>query len=89
MMKRIKIGPLDLYGCQEAHDLQDDYIDGEIEPLEAKKVRTHLKICRLCANKFRFEELFLREFRTKMGATEMPQYVEQGVIDALNEEKNS
>ena len=86
-MNRIKFGPIDLLGCREALELLDDHLDNELPAEERKKVTTHLRICRFCAAKFRFEGLFLNEVRSKMNSVEMPLDVEEKVRIAIEEEK--
>ena len=86
-MIRIKFGPIDLLGCHEALELLDDHLDNELPADERKKVTTHLRICRVCASKFRFEGLFLNEVRAKMNAVEMPPELEEKMRSAIEEEK--
>lgn len=64
-MLRIKILGLDIYGCREALERLDDYLDHELSPEEQKKVRQHLAICRHCLHKFKFQEELLLGVRAK------------------------
>lgn len=67
-MHRIKLLGLDIYGCQEALERLDDFVDHELSPEEDKKVRQHLKICRYCLSKFNFQEELLLGVRAKAQA---------------------
>ena len=77
-MLRIKILGLDIYGCREALERLDDFVDHELSPKEERKVATHLKICRHCLGKFKFEEELLAGLCSKVQA--IPPSVE---VDAL------
>ncbi len=65
-MHRIKLLGLDIYGCREALERLDDYVDRELLPEEDKKVRQHLAICRHCLHKFKFQEALLLGVRAKV-----------------------
>src|SRR5882757_5055848 len=41
--------PNDSLGCEEALDLLDPYLDGDLQPDEARRVREHLDRCPACA----------------------------------------
>lgn len=88
-MKRLKLGPLDLYGCREALERLDDFLDRELLRDETKKVATHLAICRACAQKFRFEKLFVEEINRKMNAVQLPPEIENAVLNAIEAERKS
>lgn len=64
-MLRIKAFGLDIYGCREALERLDDYVDRELSPEETQKVRQHLKLCHHCARKFSFQEELLAGMKTK------------------------
>ena len=65
-MLRIKLLGLDIYGCREALERLDDYIDHELSPEEERKVAQHLKICRHCLGKFEFQQELLVGLRAKV-----------------------
>jgi anti-sigma factor RsiW len=77
-MFRINVLGLDIYGCQEALERLDEYVDRELTPDENRKVRQHLKICHQCARKFAFEEEFVAGMRGKIA-----QVVPSPDLDAL------
>jgi anti-sigma factor (TIGR02949 family) len=90
-MFRIQILGLDLYGCQEALQRLDDYIDRELSPDEQAKVSQHLRICHECARKFRFEEDLNTKLRDKVGKVLLPSDVEalQAKIAALLQQERT
>ncbi len=65
-MLRIKLLGLDIYGCREALERLDDYVDHELSPEEERKVAQHLKICRHCLRKFEFQQELLVGLRSKV-----------------------
>ncbi len=67
-MLRIKILGLDIYGCREALERLDDFVDHELSPEEEQKVAGHLKICRHCLRKFKFQEELLTGVRARVQA---------------------
>ena len=67
-MLRIKILGLDIYGCREALERLDDYLDHELSPEEQRKVAQHLKICHHCLGKFKFQQALLTGLRSKVQA---------------------
>ena len=73
-MFRIKVLGLDIYGCRQAMERLEDYVDRELAPDETKKVAQHLKICHECARKFKFEQDLVEGLRAKVdssGPTEL------------------
>lgn len=71
-MNRIRIGPIDLYGCQEARERLEPYIDGELPHGERRRVDFHLVICRECAPLFRFEMRLDSHVRQGLGDVDTP-----------------
>jgi len=72
-MLRTKILGLDIYGCKEALDRIDDYVDRELGEEETKKVRQHLRLCHECARKFAFEQHFVDGVRKKIDSAVLPE----------------
>jgi anti-sigma factor (TIGR02949 family) len=64
-MFRINLLGLDIYGCREALERLDDYLDRELSHEEQRKVGQHLKICHECARKFAFEHDLVNGLREK------------------------
>lgn len=53
--------------CEEALSRLYEYLDGELEDVEAEEVRRHLEICKKCYPLFNFERLFLDFIRDRGG----------------------
>ena len=88
-MNRIHIGPLDLYGCQEALALMEPYIDGELPRDERRRISFHLVICRQCAPLFRFEERLDVAVRQGLSDSEPPPDLHAKVQNVLQGERPS
>jgi len=63
---------LGLLSCKEALARLDDFVDRELAPDELRLVERHMRICVGCAQKYRFEEGFVREVRSKIEHLETP-----------------
>ena len=63
---------LGLLSCKEALARLDDFVDRELAPDELRLVERHMRICVGCAQKYRFEEGFVREVRAKIEQLETP-----------------
>ncbi len=79
-MFRIKILGLDIYGCREAKERLDAYVDRELAPDETKKVAQHLKICHECARKFKFEQELVDGLREKVEHVDASGAAELGAL---------
>ena len=53
----------DTPACEEALDLLEPYLDGDLHPGEADRVRRHLEGCAACAAELRLAERIRRELR--------------------------
>lgn len=72
-MFRIRALGLDIYGCREALERLDSFVDRELSPDEVGKVAAHLRICRECARKFRFEADLVAGLKEKIEHVEAPE----------------
>jgi anti-sigma factor (TIGR02949 family) len=54
----------DTRACEEALDLLEPYLDGDLSPGETDRVRRHLEGCAACAAELRLAERIRRELRT-------------------------
>ena len=63
---------LDRYTCEEVFRRMDDFLDRELKPGEAARVRAHLETCAACASEYTFEESVLLEVRAKLQRVEVP-----------------
>lgn len=79
-MLRIRAFGLDIYGCHQALERLDDFIDRELSPDEKRKVSAHLRICRECARKFRFQEDLVAGLKQKIAHVEAPQDAQLGAL---------
>lgn len=52
--------------CEELFRRLDDYLDREVTPEEAQRIREHLEICAVCAAEYRFEASVLKNVRDKL-----------------------
>src|SRR5882672_3753274 len=55
--------PLDARACEEALDLLEPYLDGDLPPVEADRVRRHLEGCSSCAAEHALAAKIQRELR--------------------------
>lgn len=79
-MFRIRAFGLDIYGCREALERLDDFVDRELSPDETRRVATHLRICHECAQKFRFQEELVAGLKQKIEHVEAPQDAQLGAL---------
>jgi anti-sigma factor (TIGR02949 family) len=66
------MAPLDRYSCEEVFRRMDEYLDRELAPDEAARVRLHLETCVACASEYAFEESVLLTVKAKLRRVEMP-----------------
>ena len=76
---------LNIVTCRGALARLYEYIDRELSPSDERAVRLHLKICRECSRKFRFEEQLLADIRQKCQAVQTPEGLQQRIAELLNE----
>lgn len=77
---------LGILSCKEAIARLDDYIDRELSPREQILVARHLKFCRQCARRFRFEAEIVAGLRAKLGHIKAPSDLLDTICAALPEE---
>ncbi|BCM94023.1 hypothetical protein IAD21_05918 [Abditibacteriota bacterium] len=88
-MNRIHIGPIDLYGCPEAQERLEPYLDGELPPDERRRVSFHLTICRECAPLFRFEARLDGSVRQSLNEAEPPPELHAKVHSMLQQARDA
>jgi len=76
---------LNIVTCRGALARLYEYIDGELPPGDAKAVKLHLKLCRACSKRFRFEEQLLAGIREKCRTVAMPEELRQRIESALED----
>ena len=64
--------PVMSYGCREAFDRIDDFLDRELSGEEMSLVRCHLETCAMCAQEFQFEADLIRSTREKLTHLDLP-----------------
>lgn len=72
--------------CQEAVKRLNDYLSRELEPAEEALVQRHLRECRGCFEKFRFEETLLHTLRERLGQAQAPVALRQRILGLLGRE---
>ncbi len=88
-MNRLHIGPIDLYGCQEARARLEPYLDGELPDNERRQISFHLVICRDCAPLFRFESRLDGSVRQGLNETQPPPDLHAKVQSALRQARDT
>ena len=76
---------LDRYTCEEAFRRMDDYLDRELAPPEAERVRAHLETCVACASEYRFEDRLLRDVRSKLQRVAIPSDLRSRIEQRLSD----
>ena len=73
------------FGCKEAFERLDDYLDRELSAEEVAEVREHLEVCQVCASEFEFEAAVLSEIRRKLEHIDVPLELRVRVAAALRD----
>ena len=74
---------LTLYSCRDAIKRLDDYVDREINATELARVEIHLKFCRSCSKKFKFEREILAGIRAKLSLVAMPNDLQKRIAQIV------
>ena len=67
--------------CEEAAERLHTFLDRELNAEEVAEVRTHLKNCAECHNKFRFEAHFRRVVRAQSRGDSAPIELRERIVD--------
>jgi anti-sigma factor RsiW len=67
----------DTMTCEPALDLIEPYVDGDLEPAEAERLRCHLESCRACAAELALARRIQRELRALPQLDCPPEIVER------------
>ncbi|MBW8873805.1 MAG: zf-HC2 domain-containing protein [Acidobacteria bacterium] len=67
----------DILTCNEALDLLEPYVDGDLSPAEAARLRSHLESCPACAAELALAERIQRELRSLPQLDCPPEIVER------------
>ena len=73
----------DPFDCRAAVDRLYDYLDGELSPADADRVRAHLEVCAHCFALFDFESAFLRFLEARRDAAGAPPTLRRHVLHRL------
>jgi mycothiol system anti-sigma-R factor len=57
----------------------DDFLDRELRPNEAARVRAHLETCAACASEYAFEARVLLDVRAKLERVNVPATLRQRI----------
>jgi anti-sigma factor (TIGR02949 family) len=71
--------------CRDALARLYEYIDRELSPADEKAVKMHLKLCRACSKRFRFEEQLLVRMREKGRTISAPEDLRRRIEAVLEE----
>jgi anti-sigma factor (TIGR02949 family) len=71
--------------CAEAFRRLDDYLDRELNPVEAAEVETHLRTCETCAREYAFEAGVLNDVRAKVRRVQAPESLRTSVLKIIEE----
>jgi anti-sigma factor (TIGR02949 family) len=72
-MERTPNQNLEYNQCQDAVRRLNEFLSRELQPEEEEMVQRHLRECRGCFDKFRFEETLLRTIREKAEQMRAPE----------------
>ena len=75
------------YGCEEAFQRLDDYLDRELNADEMRLVAEHLEVCAVCAAEFEFDARVLDVVRSKLRSIDVPSGLRQSIASALDAAK--
>jgi anti-sigma factor (TIGR02949 family) len=73
----------DTTDCREAADHLYEFLDGELSPAAAAKVRAHLAACAHCFGLFDFETAYLRFLEARARARGAPPHLRQRILEQL------
>ena len=76
---------LNIVTCHGALSRLYEYLDQKLSPADEKTVRVHLKLCRACSKRFRFEEELLSRVREKCANTSAPEGLRRRIEAVLDE----
>lgn len=89
MMKgfvRSLFGGTPMIGCEEALSKLFDYLDGELDPVEAQEIEKHLEVCKRCYPRAEFERSFLEALSRVRGAETATDDLRTRILASLGQE---
>jgi mycothiol system anti-sigma-R factor len=76
---------LNIVTCRGAMARLYEYIDRELSPADKKAVSAHLKFCRACSRRFRFEEQLIGRIREKCPVMRAPESLKRRIEADIEE----
>jgi mycothiol system anti-sigma-R factor len=71
--------------CEEAVQKLFEYIDKELDGASAAQIDKHLDLCRLCCDRFEFENSLKKIVQKSCFNEKAPPILKQKIQDSLNE----
>ncbi|MCA1596624.1 MAG: zf-HC2 domain-containing protein [Chloroflexi bacterium] len=71
--------------CRAVVRRLDEYLDGELNPLEMSLIRMHLHLCERCGPRYQFEKALLASIRRKSASLTAPQKLGERINQAIGE----
>ena len=79
---------LGFLSCKEAIENLNAYLDGELSPRDVRLVDKHLRLCRECTRKYKFEKELLDGIREKLERIQAPADLRERISRALADEQS-
>lgn len=70
--------------CEEAAKRLYEYLDGELAQADYDKIRLHLELCRVCCQKFEFEEILRSIIRDKARSEKIPSLLKEKILKDID-----
>jgi len=77
--------PSEMATCQEAVEKVVEWLDGELDTEEERRIGRHLETCARCYPAVRFERAFREALERAASVDPCPENVREGVMQALEE----
>jgi len=71
--------------CHEAVEKVVEWLDGELDAEEERRIGSHLEVCARCYPAVRFERAFREALERSAGVDSCPESVRERVVQALKE----
>lgn len=72
--------------CEQATDLMDGYLDGELDPVTSQAIEQHLRDCRNCEQKYMANRALVNAIGTAMPYYRAPAELRERIQSSLREE---
>jgi anti-sigma factor RsiW len=72
--------------CEQATDLMDGYLDGELDPVTSQAIEQHLRDCRNCEQKYMANRALVNAIGSAMPYYRAPVELREGIQSSLQEE---